>query len=128
MPAMSWTTSAANCCPLDKAIQAGVSRDRIASSGLGFAKTGDHNWTLSPVCEIVDLGTRSRRSSQGVSSSPLADPTTGEDRPPDGRDAARRSCPLIAGRCLGCCGCTRFRFPGRRQKLAARWETRQRKP
>ncbi len=77
---------------LDKALEAGIARDRIAiDPGLGFAKTGDHNWTLlARLREIVDLGSpvlvaASRKAFLGRL---LADPTTGEDRPPDGRDAA----------------------------------------
>jgi dihydropteroate synthase len=77
---------------IDAAIAAGVSAERIViDPGLGFAKTGDHNWTvLTQLDQFVDLGfpvlvAASRKRFLG---SLLADPVTGVDRPADGRDAA----------------------------------------
>ena len=111
---------------LDKAIEAGVSRDRIAlDPGLGFAKTGDHNWTLlARLQEIVDLGypvlvAASRKAFLGRL---LADPTTGEDRPPDGRDAATSVLSTLIA--LAGAWCVRVHeVPGSLDavRLAARW-------
>jgi dihydropteroate synthase len=77
---------------LDRALDAGIAPDRIAvDPGLGFAKTGEHNWTLlRRLGEIVDLGhpvlvAASRKAFLGRL---LADPATGQERPPEGRDAA----------------------------------------
>jgi dihydropteroate synthase len=77
---------------LERALAAGVAKDLIAiDPGLGFAKTGDHNWTiLRRLSEIVDLGypvlvAASRKAFLGRL---LTDPVTGQERPPDGRDAA----------------------------------------
>jgi dihydropteroate synthase len=111
---------------LDKAIEAGVSRDRIAlDPGLGFAKTGDHNWTLlARLHEIVELGypvlvAASRKAFLGRL---LADPTTGEDRPPDGRDAATAVLSTLIA--LAGAWCVRVHeVPGSLDavRLAARW-------
>ncbi|MGH8824150.1 MAG: dihydropteroate synthase [Jiangellaceae bacterium] len=111
---------------LDKAVEAGISRDRIAlDPGLGFAKTGDHNWTLlARLGEIVDLGSpvlvaASRKAFLGRL---LADPTTDEDRPPDGRDAATGV--LSALIALAGAWCVRVHeVPGSLDavRLAARW-------
>ncbi|WP_129665022.1 dihydropteroate synthase [Phytoactinopolyspora endophytica] len=77
---------------VDAALAAGVDTDRIViDPGLGFAKTWDHNWTiLNRLREIVDAGypvlvAASRKTFLGEL---LADPTTGERRPPAQRDAA----------------------------------------
>jgi dihydropteroate synthase len=77
---------------IDGAESAGIPADRIViDPGLGFAKTAEHNWTLLTRLEgIVELGypvlvAASRKTFLGRL---LADPATGEDRPPDGRDAA----------------------------------------
>jgi dihydropteroate synthase len=77
---------------IDKAESTGIPTERIVvDPGLGFAKTGEHNWTLlTRLGRIVDLGYpvlvgASRKAFLGRL---LADPATGEDRPPDGRDAA----------------------------------------
>lgn len=78
---------------VDAALEAGVPPDRIVvDPGLGFAKTGDHNWTLlARMREIVAamdlpvLVAASRKTFLGIL---LADPLTGERRPPLGRDAA----------------------------------------
>jgi dihydropteroate synthase len=77
---------------IEKAQSIGIPTERIVvDPGLGFAKTGEHNWTLLTRLErIVDLGYpvlvgASRKAFLGRL---LADPATGEDRPPDGRDAA----------------------------------------
>jgi dihydropteroate synthase len=77
---------------IDKAESAGIPAERIVvDPGLGFAKTGEHNWALLTRLErIVGLGypvllAASRKTFLGRL---LADATTGDDRPPDGRDAA----------------------------------------
>jgi dihydropteroate synthase len=77
---------------IDKAESTGIPTERIVvDPGLGFAKTGEHNWTLlTRLGRIVDLGYpvlvgASRKAFLGRL---LADPATGDDRPPDGRDAA----------------------------------------
>jgi dihydropteroate synthase len=77
---------------IDKARSAGIAAERIVvDPGLGFAKTGEHNWTLlTRLDRMVGLGypvlvAASRKSFLGRL---LADPTTGSDRPPDDRDAA----------------------------------------
>jgi dihydropteroate synthase len=77
---------------IDRAVSAGIPEDRIViDPGLGFAKTAEHNWILLTRLErIAELGhavlvAASRKTFLGRL---LTDPTTGEDRPPDGRDAA----------------------------------------
>lgn len=77
---------------IDAALQAGIAPERIAvDPGIGFAKTWDHNWSiLARLGELVDTGLPvlvavSRKTFLGEL---LADPLTGERRPPAGRDAA----------------------------------------
>ena len=77
---------------VDRAEAAGISAERIVvDPGLGFAKTAEHNWMLLTRLEQIVgqgypvLAAASRKSFLGRL---LADPATGEDRPPDGRDAA----------------------------------------
>jgi dihydropteroate synthase len=77
---------------IDAAMAAGVAEEHIIiDPGLGFAKTGDHNWTLmTQLDRVVNLGfpvlvAASRKRFLGQL---LADPVTGQDRPADGRDAA----------------------------------------
>lgn len=77
---------------VDAAVTAGVSADHIAiDPGLGFSKTWDHNWRiLGRLSTYVGTGlpvlvAASRKTFLGEL---LADPVTGERRPPDGRDAA----------------------------------------
>lgn len=77
---------------VDAAVTAGVAADRIAiDPGLGFSKTWDHNWQiLAHLSTFVDTGlpvllAASRKTFLGEL---LADTTTGERRPPAGRDAA----------------------------------------
>jgi dihydropteroate synthase len=77
---------------VDAAVAAGVVRDRIVvDPGIGFAKTGDHNWTLlHRLGELTALGRpllvgASRKAFLGRL---LADAVTGEPRPPEGRDSA----------------------------------------
>lgn len=77
---------------VDVAMAAGVGADRIiVDPGLGFAKTGEHNWTLlAELDRIVSWGfpvlvAASRKRFIGTL---LADPETGAERPPDQRDAA----------------------------------------
>jgi dihydropteroate synthase len=77
---------------IDRAESAGIPAERIIiDPGLGFAKTAEHNWTLLTRLEdIVGQGypvlvAASRKTFLGRL---LADPATGADRPPAGRDAA----------------------------------------
>jgi dihydropteroate synthase len=77
---------------VDAAVAAGVDRDRIVvDPGIGFAKTGEHNWTLlHRLGELTALGRpllvgASRKAFLGRL---LADPVTGEPRRPEGRDSA----------------------------------------
>jgi dihydropteroate synthase len=77
---------------IDRAQSAGIPGERIViDPGLGFAKTADHNWTLlTRLDRIIGQGypvlvAASRKTFLGRL---LADPSTGEDRAPDGRDAA----------------------------------------
>lgn len=77
---------------LAAAASAGMDLSRVAiDPGLGFAKTGEHNWTiLSRLDEIVAIGQpvlvgASRKAFLGRL---LADERSGEPRPPDGRDYA----------------------------------------
>jgi dihydropteroate synthase len=77
---------------IDAAIDVGIPEDRIIiDPGLGFAKTGEHNWTLlHRIGAFVGMGlpvlvAASRKRFLG---SLLADPASGRERPPDGRDAA----------------------------------------
>lgn len=77
---------------IDAALAAGVHPERIAvDPGIGFAKTWEHNWAvLARMREFVELEypllvAVSRKTFLGVL---LADPRTGERRPPRGRDAA----------------------------------------
>ncbi|PZF81841.1 dihydropteroate synthase [Jiangella anatolica] len=77
---------------IDAAVAAGVRPEHIAvDPGLGFAKTWDHNWTLLArlaelhALELPVLVAASRKTFLGEL---LADPATGERRPPASRDAA----------------------------------------
>ncbi|NED98741.1 dihydropteroate synthase [Phytoactinopolyspora halotolerans] len=77
---------------IDTARAAGIRPERIViDPGLGFSKTWDHNWTiLGRLREVVDTGypvlvAASRKTFLGEL---LADPVTGERRPPAERDAA----------------------------------------
>jgi dihydropteroate synthase len=111
---------------LDRALDAGIAPDRIAlDPGLGFAKTGEHNWTLlRRLGEIVDLGypvlvAASRKAFLGRL---LADPATGQERPPGGRDAA--SAALSALIALSGAWCVRVHEAAGSMdavKVAARW-------
>jgi dihydropteroate synthase len=77
---------------VNAALEAGIAADRvIIDPGLGFAKTGAHNWALlARLRDFVDTGHpvlvgASRKTFLGDL---LADPATGERRPPEFRDAA----------------------------------------
>ncbi|MDQ4008019.1 MAG: dihydropteroate synthase, partial [Actinomycetota bacterium] len=77
---------------VEAALAAGVKPEHvIVDPGLGFAKTGEHNWQLlARLGEVVALGypvlvAASRKRFLG---SLLADAATGEPRPALGRDAA----------------------------------------
>jgi dihydropteroate synthase len=77
---------------VDAAVAAGIEPSRvIVDPGLGFAKTGGHNWTLlTRLAELTGLGypvlvAASRKRFLGTL---LADPVTGRERAPDARDAA----------------------------------------
>ncbi len=74
------------------ALEAGVRPERlVVDPGLGFAKTAEHNWALLAGLDVLaGLGHRvlvgvSRKRFLGAL---LADPGTGEPRPPGERDAA----------------------------------------
>ena len=76
---------------VDAAVHAGVDpANLIIDPGLGFAKTGEHNWALlHALPEFVDTGIpvlvgASRKRFLGTL---LAD-ADGEPRPPDGRETA----------------------------------------
>lgn len=77
---------------VDAALEAGIAADRvIIDPGLGFAKTGEHNWALlARLHDFIDTGHpvlvgASRKTFLGGL---LADPATGERRAPELRDAA----------------------------------------
>lgn len=77
---------------IEAASAAGIDPGRIViDPGLGFSKTWDHNWAiLARMPEIVDAGypvlvAASRKTFLGEL---LADPHSGERRPPAQRDAA----------------------------------------
>jgi dihydropteroate synthase len=77
---------------VDAALAAGVDAERIVlDPGIGFAKTGEHNWALlHRLGELTALGRpllvgASRKAFLGRL---LADPVTGGPRPPEGRDSA----------------------------------------
>ena len=111
---------------IEAAVAAGVADSRIIiDPGLGFAKTGDHNWTLlAGLGELVGLGypvlvAASRKRFLGTL---LADPITGRDRPPDGRDVATAALSTLIA--LAGSWCVRVHeVPGSLDavKVAARW-------
>jgi dihydropteroate synthase len=85
---------------VDAAVAAGVGRDRlIIDPGLGFAKTGQHNWALlHALPELVGTGIpvlvgASRKRFLGTL---LAGPDD-EPRPPDGRETATAVISALAG-------------------------------
>ncbi|MEV5149786.1 dihydropteroate synthase [Streptomyces sp. NPDC052727] len=85
---------------IDAALRAGVRPGRlIVDPGLGFAKSGAHNWELlGRLDEIGALGHpvlvgASRKSFLGRL---LADPTTGRARPAGQRDAATAAVSVLA--------------------------------
>jgi dihydropteroate synthase len=111
---------------IDKALVAGIAADHVVvDPGLGFAKTAEHNWALlTRLTELVGLGfpvlvAASRKSFLGRL---LADPATGAERPPDGRDPA--SAVLSALIALSGAWCVRVHeVPGSLDavRVAARW-------
>lgn len=85
---------------VDAAVAAGVDAERlIIDPGLGFAKTGQHNWALlRALPELVGTGIpvlvgASRKRFLGTL---LAGPD-GEPRPPDGRETATAVISALAG-------------------------------
>ena len=85
---------------VEAALAAGVKPEHvIVDPGLGFAKTGEHNWRLlGRLDEVVALGhpvlvAASRKRFLG---SLLADPATGDPRGPLGRDAASAAVSTLA--------------------------------
>ncbi len=91
---------------VEEALAAGVRQDKIIlDPGIGFAKTAEHNWTLSAhLDEIVSLGFpvlfgASRKSYLGRL---LAAPD-GTPRPVDGREAATVATTVLAA-CAGVWG------------------------
>lgn len=86
---------------VDAAVAAGIEPDRIVlDPGLGFSKTGDHNWELlASLDRFTGLGhpllvAASRKRFLGDL---LAD-ENGEPRPTDGRDAATAAISVLAAR------------------------------
>jgi dihydropteroate synthase len=84
---------------VDAAVDAGVDADRlIIDPGLGFAKTGQHNWALLHALDsfvatgIPVLVGASRKRFLGTL---LAEPD-GAARPPDGRETATAAISLLA--------------------------------
>jgi dihydropteroate synthase len=84
---------------IEAALGAGISADQLGvDPGLGFAKTGDHNWALlAAIDQLVDLGQpvmigASRKAFLGPL---LADPA-GVPRPPSERDDATAAISAIA--------------------------------
>lgn len=77
---------------LETALSAGVAHDRIIiDPGFGYAKTGDHNWTiLARIREVVagEFPVLVAVSRKSFLSRLLADPNTGERRPASGCDVA----------------------------------------
>jgi dihydropteroate synthase len=85
---------------VDAAVKAGIAAEHIAvDPGLGFSKTAEHNWTvLSRLAELDVLGQpvlvgTSRKVFLGRL---LADPVTGEPRPPTQRDYATTATTALA--------------------------------
>ena len=85
---------------VDAAVLAGVDPDKlIIDPGLGFAKTGQHNWALLNALhqfvatDIAVLVGASRKRFLGTL---LAD-ATGAPRPPDGRETATAAISALAG-------------------------------
>ena len=106
---------------------AGVAADKIAlDPGLGYAKTGEHNWTvLGALDRLNDLGypvlvAASRKSFLGAL---LADPQTGDPRRTDERDHASAAVAALAARAgAWCIRSHAVRATLDAVKVAARWE------
>jgi dihydropteroate synthase len=111
---------------IDAAVSAGIREDQIiVDPGLGFAKTGEHNWTLLyRLGSLIELGfpvlvAASRKRFLGTL---LADPASGRERPPDGRDAATAALSTLVA--LAGAWCVRVHdVPGSMDavKVARRW-------
>ena len=111
---------------IEAAIAAGIRDNQIIiDPGLGFAKTGEHNWTLLyRLGNLLELGfpvlvAASRKRFLGTL---LADPASGRERPPDGRDAATAALSTLVA--LGGAWCVRVHdVPGSLDavKVARRW-------
>jgi dihydropteroate synthase len=111
---------------IDAAAAAGIRQDQIIiDPGLGFAKTGEHNWTLLyQLDRLLELGfpvlvAASRKRFLGTL---LADPASGRERPPDGRDAATAAISTLVA--LAGAWCVRVHdVPGSLDavKVARRW-------
>jgi dihydropteroate synthase len=87
---------------VDDAVAAGVDPDKVViDPGLGFAKTGQHNWALlHALPQLVATGVpvllgASRKQFLGTL---LAGPD-GSPRPPDGRETATAVISALAARC-----------------------------
>jgi dihydropteroate synthase len=108
------------------ALEAGIAADRIAiDPGLGFAKTGEHNWELlAALDQLTDLGHpvllgASRKAFLGAL---LADPVTGQPRRTVERDAASAAVAALAARAGVWCVRTHAVRPALDAvKVAARW-------
>ncbi|MEE3853255.1 dihydropteroate synthase [Gordonia sp. LSe1-13] len=88
---------------VDAAVAAGVDPDRIIlDPGLGFAKTGDHNWALlHALPTLVGLGFpvligASRKRFLGTLLADGGDLGSGEPRPPAGREIATAAISALA--------------------------------
>ncbi|HEX6233954.1 MAG TPA: dihydropteroate synthase [Jiangellaceae bacterium] len=111
---------------IDAAAAAGIREDQIIiDPGLGFAKTGEHNWTLLyQLDRLLELGfpvlvAASRKRFLGTL---LADPASDRERPPDGRDAATAAISTLVA--LAGAWCVRVHdVPGSLDavKVARRW-------
>jgi dihydropteroate synthase len=112
---------------VDAVRAAGVAEDKIAlDPGLGFAKTGEHNWALLGALDrLTGLGypllvAASRKTFLG---SLLADPRTGEPRRTLDRDDASVAVAALAARAgVWCIRTHAVRATLDSVKVAARWE------
>lgn len=111
---------------VDAALAAGVKPERLVlDPGLGFAKTGEHNWTLlSHLDRVAGLGhpvllAASRKRFLGAL---LADEESGQPREPLGRDAASAAVSTLAA--VGGAWCVRVHDVAPSAdavRVAARW-------
>lgn len=115
---------------VDRAVAAGIAPERIAvDPGLGYAKTGEHNWALlAALEELIGLGAPVlvAASRKGFLGRLLADPGSGEPRPVDQRDDASAAISTLAA--LAGAWCVRVHDVPRSLdavRVAARWGAEQ---